>query len=124
MPDSPHTRVEMRANAPKPSKQSKANWSNGIKTRHMDSSRSIRWGEGYERCPVLPGRILPEGSKKSLTSAQFSEAGLAGKVNTRKTAHLCRRVRSRFDNQMRTDRVEVKNVTGTIPNSSGKTPAT
>jgi hypothetical protein len=36
MPHSPHTRVEMRANAPKPSQQSKANRSNGTKARHID----------------------------------------------------------------------------------------
>ena len=42
----------MRANAPKPSQQSKANRSNGTKTRHMGFfSLGIRWGEKLRTLP-------------------------------------------------------------------------
>src|ERR1700757_4471460 len=46
MPQSPTAKDEMRANAPKRSQQSKTNWSNGTKTRHMDSPLGIEMRRG------------------------------------------------------------------------------
>jgi hypothetical protein len=57
MPHSPHTRDEMRANAPKPSQQSKANRSNGTKARHMGFFSRHKMGREATNAAEY-GRIL------------------------------------------------------------------
>src|SRR5712671_3821306 len=86
MPDSPHARSETRANAPKPSQQSKANRSNGTKTRHMHFSPGIRWGE---RLLTLlgEGRANPVGrGVKTPTNAQLPMGSSGGSLPRRESS--------------------------------------
>src|SRR5580765_8397234 len=78
MPDSPHARSETRANAPKPSQQSKANRSNGTKTRHMRFFSRHKMGRVGTNAALWSTGDPVSWGVKTPTNAQLPEAGRVG----------------------------------------------
>jgi hypothetical protein len=112
MPQSPNATDEMRANAPKPSQQSKTNLSNGTKARHMDSPGIKDEGRGYGRSTVNP---VGWGYKIS-TDPCSTGRGLAGEVNTSHRGSVSQGRRAVLTpNAVLAEGVGVKRVTGDLP---------
>jgi hypothetical protein len=78
MPDSPHNREEMSANTAKASQQSQANWSRGIKTRHMGFFSGHKMGREATNAALWSTGDPVSWDVKTPTNAQLPEAGRAG----------------------------------------------
>jgi hypothetical protein len=81
MPHNPHTRNEIRANAPKPSQQSKANRNNGTKARHIHSSPGVEMGKWSRRAARISSMKPCRAEDKKPLVVEPPKAGVAGEVN-------------------------------------------